>query len=79
MARAGKKTQWKGNGAPIVFEAKLWPAVAKSRNDTDTAEYKPAVLGLIFLKYISAAFSELHAKLTTEPGADPRCAPGLGA
>ena len=29
----------------------------------DPSEYKHVVLGLIFLKYISDAFEELHAKL----------------
>jgi HsdM N-terminal domain len=29
----------------------------------DAAEYKHVVLGLIFLKYISDAFEEQHAKL----------------
>jgi type I restriction enzyme M protein len=39
----------------------------------DAAEYKHVVLGLIFLKYISDAFEELHAKLEAErgQGADP--------
>jgi len=39
----------------------------------DAAEYKHVVLGLIFLKYISDAFEERHAKLDAErkEGADP--------
>jgi type I restriction enzyme M protein len=39
----------------------------------DAAEYKHVVLGLIFLKYISDAFEEQHARLETEiaQGADP--------
>ena len=39
----------------------------------DAAEYKHVVLGLIFLKYISDAFEEQHAKLLAEQvsGADP--------
>ncbi len=39
----------------------------------DAAEYKHVVLGLIFLKYISDAFEEQHARLFTEKakGADP--------
>jgi len=39
----------------------------------DAAEYKHVVLGLIFLKYISDAFEEEHAKLDAEraQGADP--------
>ena len=43
------------------------------RNNMDAGEYKHVVLGLIFLKYISDAFEEQHAKLEAErgEGADP--------
>ena len=39
----------------------------------DAAEYKHVVLGLLFLKYISDAFEEQHAKLEADEasGADP--------
>ena len=48
-------------------------AADKLRNNMDAAEYKHVVLGLIFLKYISDAFEEKHAKLIAEQdqGADP--------
>ena len=61
------------NGANLGFEAKLWEAADKLRNNMDAAEYKHVVLGLIFLKYISDAFEELHAKLQGEKkqGTDP--------
>ena len=36
----------------------------------DAAEYKHVVLGLIFLKYISDAFNELHKDLKEDPTAD---------
>ena len=36
------------------------------RGSMDAAEYKHVVLGLIFLKYISDAFEEAHAKLEAE-------------
>ena len=49
-----------GNGANLGFEAKLWQAADKLRNNMDAAEYKHIVLGLIFLKYISDAFNQLH-------------------
>ena len=75
MARAKAKAgEEKGsNGAPLGFEAKLWLAADKLRNNMDAAEYKHVVLGLIFLKYISDAFEEQHAKLVEEEseGADP--------
>src|SRR5438552_10699764 len=43
------------------------------RGSMDAAEYKHVVLGLIFLKYISDAFEEQHAKLVAaqSEGADP--------
>ena len=53
----------KNGGANLGFESKLWAAADKMRNNMDAAEYKHVVLGLIFLKYISDAFEELHAKL----------------
>ena len=55
------------------FEQKLWEAADALRGSMDAAEYKHVVLGLIFLKYISDAFEEQHAKLETErdQGADP--------
>jgi len=40
------------SSANIGFEAKLWLAADKLRNNMDAAEYKHVVLGLIFLKYI---------------------------
>jgi len=60
-------------GVNLDFEAKLWAAVDALRTNMDAAEYKHVVLGLIFLKYISDAFEEQHAKLETErnQGADP--------
>ena len=59
--------------ANLGFEAKLWATADALRNNMDAAEYKHVVLGLIFLKYISDAFEEQHAKLLAEKsqGADP--------
>ncbi|MEN9229503.1 MAG: class I SAM-dependent DNA methyltransferase, partial [Thermostichus sp. DG02_5_bins_236] len=63
----------KGNGANLGFETELWRAADALRSNMDAAEYKHVVLGLIFLKYISDAFEEQHAKLEAEKasGADP--------
>ncbi len=70
MARK-KKTN--SNGANVGYEAELWRMADALRGSMDAAEYKHVVLGLIFLKYISDAFEELHAKLQAEKeqGADP--------
>jgi type I restriction enzyme M protein len=50
------------------LEKKLWNAADKLRATLDAAQYKHAVLGLIFVKYVSDAFSmrqdEIKADLT---------------
>jgi type I restriction enzyme M protein len=57
------------------LEKQLWKAADKLRKNIDAAEYKHVVLGLIFLKYISDAFSErfklLKAGAGELAGADP--------
>src|SRR5699024_4594945 len=50
------------------LEKQLWKTADKLRKNIDAAEYKHIVLGLIFLKYISDAFEELHAKLKKGEG-----------
>ena len=63
MARNKRKSKPNGNGATLGFEATLYQAADKLRNNLDAAEYKHVVLGLIFLKYISDRFEERHAFL----------------
>src|SRR5947207_1298804 len=60
------------SGATVGYEAQLWQMADALRGSMDAAEYKHVVLGLIFLKYISDAFEEQHAKLVAEKakGAD---------
>lgn len=65
--RNGKKN---GASANLGFEEKLWAAADKLRGHMDAAEYKHVVLGLVFLKYISDAFQELHDKLAADKHAD---------
>ena len=50
------------------FEQILWAAADKLRKNIDAAEYKHYVLGLIFLKYISDSFEELHKKILAKEG-----------
>lgn len=61
--------------ANVGYEAELWQMADALRGSMDAAEYKHVVLGLIFLKYISDAFEEKHAKLVEEKasgsGAEP--------
>ena len=61
------------NSATVAYEAQLWQMADALRGSMDAAEYKHVVLGLIFLKYISDAFEEHHARLVAEQdqGADP--------
>lgn len=65
----------KENNTNEPLEKQLWKAADKLRKNIDAAEYKHVVLGLIFLRYISDAFEELHAKLKSGKGeyagADP--------
>ena len=70
MARP-KKAEKTGSTANIGFEAKLWQAADKLRNNMDAGEYKHVVLGLIFLKYISDSFEEQRKKLEADKSADP--------
>ena len=59
--------------ATTGHEAELWRMADALRGSMDAAEYKHVVLGLVFLKYISDAFEEMHARLEGEQdqGADP--------
>ena len=67
------KTQTSDNGDTTGHEAEYWRMADALRGSMDAAEYKHVVLGLVFLKYISDAFEEAHAKLEAEvgEGADP--------
>src|SRR3989338_7798384 len=66
MAKATAKNN--DSNANLGFEAKLWLAADKLRNNMDAAEYKHVVLGLIFIKYISDAFEEMRTKLIEGKG-----------
>jgi type I restriction enzyme M protein len=68
MAPKQSKSAPKDSTANLGFEAKLWLAADKLRNNMDAAEYKHVVLGLIFLKFISDTFEEHRAKLVAGKG-----------
>lgn len=57
--------------ANVGFEEKLWEMADKLRGSMDASDYKHVALGLLFLKYVSDAFEELHEQLTEEEWADP--------
>ena len=65
----------KNNSKDEPLEKQLWKAADKLRKNIDAAEYKHVVLGLIFLRYISDSFEDLHEKLKKGEGeyegADP--------
>jgi len=74
LAKRTNNTQAaQSNGATVGCETELWRMADALRGSMDAAEYKHVVLGLIFLKYISDAFEEHHAKLVAEQAknADP--------
>jgi type I restriction enzyme M protein len=74
MPKRPKKSEPKRDtDATVGYEAQFWQMADALRGSMDAAEYKHVVLGLIFLKYISDAFEEQHAKLVAEKatGADP--------
>jgi type I restriction enzyme M protein len=70
---APKPARNSDTAANLGYEAELWRMADALRGSMDAAEYKHVVLGLIFLKYISDAFEEQHARLVAEQamGADP--------
>lgn len=72
MART-RTTKNNDTAATVGYETQLWQMADALRGSMDAAEYKHVALGLLFLKYISDAFEEQHAKLEAEraSGADP--------
>ena len=48
----------------------LWSAADKLRGSMDAAQYKDFVLGLVFLKYVSDAFSERREQIKSDVLAD---------
>ena len=61
----------------------LWKAADKLRGSMDASQYKDVILGLVFLKYVSDAFSERRAQireeLTNAGMTDKRCCCKVGA
>ena len=58
---------------PGELNAQLWATANALRGSMDSADYKHVVLPLIFLKYVSGAFEELHERLEAkvDEGYDP--------
>ncbi|MFJ5104894.1 type I restriction-modification system subunit M [Streptomyces sp. NPDC088554] len=51
---------------PEDMKSILWKSADKLRGSLDAAEYKHFVLGLVFLKYVSAAMAEKRQQLESE-------------
>jgi type I restriction enzyme M protein len=49
-----------------ALESKLWTAADKLRSTLDAAQYKHAVLGLIFVKYVSDAFDARRQEILAQ-------------
>ena len=64
------QTRIKTSQPTTGYETQLWQMADALRGSMDAAEYKHVVLGLIFLKYISDAFEELHAEVLADYGAE---------
>ena len=56
------------SGATTDNRADYWRMADALRGSMDAAEYKHVVLGLIFLKYISDAFEEIHTRFMRSKG-----------
>ena len=56
----------KKTAEPQDMKKVLWAAADKLRGSLDAAGYKHFVLGLVFLKYVSAAMAEKRAQLEAE-------------
>ena len=54
----------------LTFEADLFKAADKLRQNVEPSEYKHIVLGLIFLKYVSDAFEAQRAEIAKDQHAD---------
>ena len=48
------------------LEKKLWTAADKLRSTLDASQYKHAVLGLLFVKYVSDAFDIRRQELVSQ-------------
>ena len=72
MTTAGV-TKSSSSGVATDYRTELWRTANALRGGMDAAKYKHVVLGLIFLKYVSNAFEEAHARIEAlrDEGADP--------
>jgi type I restriction enzyme M protein len=60
ITKAGSKP-----GTQLGFEAEMFKAADKLRDNTEPSDYKHVALGLIFLKYISNTFEAGQTAMRT--------------
>lgn len=54
------------NNANIGFEKEIWDAACVLWGHIPAAEYRKVIIGLIFLRYISAAFDKRYKELVED-------------
>jgi len=76
-----KKTDASAPSTMKELKDTLWKAADKLRGSMDASQYKDVILGLVFLKYVSDAFTErreqIRAELTADGFSEEQLAPLL--
>lgn len=70
MARIKKEAAAAAPSTMKELKDTLWKAADKLRGSMDASQYKDVILGLVFLKYVSDAFTERREQLESELAAD---------
>lgn len=70
MARTKKVAAAAAPSTMKELKDTLWKAADKLRGSMDASQYKDVILGLVFLKYVSDAFTERREQLTAELTSD---------
>lgn len=70
MARTKKVAAAAAPSTMKELKDTLWKAADKLRGSMDASQYKDVILGLVFLKYVSDAFTERREQLAAELAAD---------
>ena len=70
MARTKKVAAEAAPSTMKELKDTLWKAADKLRGSMDASQYKDVILGLVFLKYVSDAFTERRDQLEAELTAD---------
>lgn len=70
MARTKKVAAETAPSTMKELKDTLWKAADKLRGSMDASQYKDVILGLVFLKYVSDAFTERREQLAAELASD---------